>query len=73
MLGHKFEFGDGIDRDIVRAGEYYQLACDSGMHGACNNLGTILYRNKLNKDDAARALQIFDKTCRSGSDAGCNN
>lgn len=61
-----YTFGEGVDKDLNKAVEYYKLAGDAREGRAYNNLGAIYQKGMLGKVDHALAIKYF----KLASDAG---
>jgi TPR repeat protein len=66
-LGYLYANGLGGARDLHRAHEVYQRACDRGILSSCASLGSI-YQDAGNND---QARSYFQKACDGGVAAGC--
>jgi TPR repeat protein len=64
-LGLMWEKGYGGEKNKQKADEYYRLACDQAVLGACEAIGEELA--------PAKELEILDKNCAAGSAFACNN
>ena len=70
-LGDMYAFGQGVERDLGRAGEAYARACDGGAYDVCNTLGEMHAQSGPLEDGRSEAL--FQRACEGGSSAGCLN
>ena len=73
QLGEMYVAGRGVPRDLGRAAEMYERACDGGMPDVCNTLGEIHERSGDLEGGMARATELYQKACDGGSSAGCLN
>jgi TPR repeat protein len=48
-----------------------RTACDAGGDRACVNLAAIYHDAELVPRDLPRALELLEKACGRGDDAGC--
>lgn len=62
-----------VTKDLPRARELFEVACEAGSSDGCNNLGDMLNRGQGGPKDKARAKQLFQKACDDGHDLGCKN
>ena len=62
-LGHKYEFGDGVQQDYLRAAELYHEAASQGSATAQCNLGYMIEHRKGVAEDLSRAAEWYQ--CRS--------
>ena len=65
--------GDGIRKDIPRAGSMFQKGCDGGHAASCFNLGQFYYDGIGVESDKAKAATLFSKGCEGGYAASCFN
>jgi len=73
QLGEMYATGNRVPRDMSRAAEMYQQACDQGAVEVCNTLGEIYEKGQELEGGMARAEQLFRIACDGGSAAGCLN
>lgn len=66
QLGYKYFTGNGVDRDVVKAREYYLKAAEYGEHWAFNNLCNIYLYGEGVDIDYSVAFQY----CRKGAELG---
>ena len=59
--------------DIFKSAELYQKACDKGIGGGCNNLGTMYDKGEGVRLDKSNALSLFGKACDLKVQIGCEN
>ena len=62
-----------VKGDYQKAAQLYQKACDSGVAGGCNSLGSLYGEGKGVNRDYQKATQLFQKTCDGGNAEGCFN
>ncbi|HOC19505.1 MAG TPA: tetratricopeptide repeat protein [Vicinamibacterales bacterium] len=72
-LGDHYALGQGVERDLGRAGEAYSRACDGGAFDVCNALGEMYRETGPIEGGAERAEELFVRACEGGSSAGCLN
>lgn len=70
-LGAKYEDGQGVEKNEIRAAQFLQKACDLNSTGGCVRLG-FMYENGhgVGKNES-RAAQYFQKGCDLGSTVAC--
>lgn len=73
QLGEMYATGNRVPRDMSRAAEMYQQACDHGAMEMCNTLGEIYERGQELEGGVLRAEELFRIACDGGSAAGCLN
>lgn len=72
-LGDMYTLGQGVERNLARAGEAYARACDGGAFDVCNTLGEMVRQTGPLEGGAERAEALFERACEGGSSAGCLN
>jgi TPR repeat protein len=55
-------------RDLHRAGELFERACEGGEPEACFRLGEL-----LDAAEPSRALALYQKACGYGHDEACEH
>jgi hypothetical protein len=63
--------GKGEPKDVKRAVEVYQKACDGGETFGCANLGWMYDYGKGVSKDKKRAVALYQKACEGGDQWGC--
>lgn len=71
--GIKYQTGDGVAVDKVRAAQLYTKACDSGNAAGCNNLGLMFSKGDGIGQSKAYAATLFSKACTGGIAKSCSN
>lgn len=71
-LGYRYEVGDGVSRDEVRARLFYQTACALKHAKACTNLAKLQLRyiDKSNPD-AKASLELLQFACSEEDTRAC--
>ncbi len=70
-LAQMYATGTGVPRDVARAAEMYQHACDLGAAETYNTLGEIYERSHEMEGGLRRAEELFRLACTGNSAAGC--
>ena len=73
QLGESYRKADGVPRDLARAAESYQQACEGGVAMGCVVLGGMYYEGEGVGRDHARAAEIYQQACEAGATDGCGN
>jgi TPR repeat protein len=66
-LGLKYERGDGVEKDYVRAFELFQLSAEQGHALAQNRLGTLYNYGRGTEKDQKKAFECFLSSAKQGS------
>jgi len=69
-LGHHYESGEGVTRNLPMAETLYQKACDGGDPWGCLNLGGFYEEGLGGKADLQKAQKFYQKSCDGGG-GGC--
>ena len=73
QLGLRYEHGQGVAKDDIRALTFLQSACDKRDNDACGDLGMLFRTGRGVKRDDGRAMTLFQTSCDGGSPDGCNH
>ena len=68
-----YAVGQGVPRDAVKAGQFYQKACDGGYAAGCYSLGSLYDEGRGVPQDAATAAQLYQKACAGGIAQACKS
>lgn len=60
-VGLRYESGDGIETDLVKAAEWHQKALEGGIVGCYYRLGEIYKNNQAGQQDLTKAAEFFKK------------
>ena len=64
----------GVPKDLSKALDIFETACDKGSSGACNNAGMVWKTTRPDcPPDYSRAADYFLRACKSGHKNGCFN
>ncbi|MDE7413625.1 MAG: SEL1-like repeat protein [Muribaculaceae bacterium] len=66
FLGALYENGQGVDRDMKKAAEYYQKAADRGFGLAMGALGDMYYEGRGVDTDFAKACELYEQAYTIG-------
>ena len=73
-LGISYYYGEGVEKDLTRAVDLEDIACNRGIAAACANLGLFYSDDKGIKKDYSKALLYFNRSCIGDSvSKGCND
>lgn len=73
ILGEFYFNGDGVQRDTVKAIEYFKLSCDKKSKDACFNLGVFYAKGDVVAKDTIKAAKYFDLGCNYTHYGSCVN
>lgn len=73
-LGTMYASGRGVELNMQKAQQYYEMGCSAGDPTSCTNLAMI-YNEKsgASKDDKELAVQFYMTACQAGDAIACNN
>ena len=66
-LGHMYEYGNQVDKDLNTSIEFYTKSCNYGNSKGCNNVGNFYKRQKK----FHMAASFFEKSCDNNNLDGC--
>ena len=73
-LGQRYQSGLGVQIDLDRAAEFYELACDDEHAEGCKRLRMLGYMYRDGDgvpQDSIRAAQLFELACNGGDAPAC--
>jgi TPR repeat protein len=70
MIGICLQNGDGVEKDLIRAAEYYRLSADQGHAGGQVNFGLCLENGDGVEKDLIRAAEYFRLSADQGDAVG---
>lgn len=70
-----YEQGEAVKKDVDKARELYERACQSDDPDAtaCNNLAVMYQTASGVEEDQEKAAQLYRRSCELGSMLGCRN
>ena len=68
-IGYCYSFGYGVEKDLVKAYEYYELS--SSYRVALFNMGLFLFQGNGVEVDRKRGLKLMDKAAKDGYAYAC--
>lgn len=71
VFGLMYETGEGVRRDLARAGELYERACEGGALMGCTNRGLLFETGRGVARDLDRAIGLYRVACEGGESLGC--
>ncbi len=64
QLGIRFYTGNGLTKDLAKAGAFFQLACENGeLVDNCGNAGTLYLGSQYSPSDPARLGTLVAQAC----------
>jgi TPR repeat protein len=70
-LGYKYDRGEGVAQDFLKAMSLYIQACEGGDTMGCYNLGHMYVKGEGVKEDSSEAFKYFTKACMGGDVDSC--
>ncbi|MEO7097077.1 MAG: tetratricopeptide repeat protein [Polyangiales bacterium] len=70
-LGHLYELGLNVPRDVVAASSYYRKGCDGGDMAGCFNAAYVLENGIAGRRDPHCAVALYNYACDGGFIRGC--
>ena len=78
-LGKLYETGEGVEKNSVKANEYYKQAfeyskqaCDLNDSGGCIWLGSLYENGRGIEKDLTKAISYYEKACDLKNGEGCS-
>ena len=71
LLATRYQSGDGVEKNMTRAGEIHQKACDGGWGASCLALGAMLHDGRGVPKDVVKANALYAKACEANEPASC--
>ena len=71
-VGHFYRFGLGVDKDLIKAMNYFQKAVKSGNVDAMQNIGIMYYSGEGVEKSYEEAKIWFKKAAKLGDKFSCN-
>lgn len=75
-MGEFYEFGNGVEKDYVKAVYYLSLACEKNVKGAAFLLSTIGVNYRIGngiEKDIAQAIRLYEKAAEYGNVSSLND
>ncbi|GAA9239906.1 hypothetical protein HpHA217_08090 [Helicobacter pylori] len=63
--------GQGVEKNLTKAAQFYSKACDLNNGGGCSFLGVLYYNGDGVKQDSKKAAALFEKACKLGYKKAC--
>ena len=73
FIGDMYTDGLGVDKDYIKAAEYFQLSADQGNLHAQNNLGNLYYIGEGVDKDYTKAFEYYQLSADQGNKSALNN
>ena len=72
LLAWMYDLGEGgVEQDLKRAFEYYNVSCEFGVPRGCRNQARHYRDGESVEQDYAQAARLYGKACDGGSMRGC--
>ena len=72
-MGLMYNYGDGVDKDELKALEFYTKACDENYYESCSNAANLYEESQMVKQDMKKAFKLYSKACGGGDAKACHN
>ena len=72
-LGLRYERGIGVQTDLARAAEIYELTCDGGDAYDCRRLGSMYENGEGVPTNNGHAARFYQRACDGGDAYGCRS
>ena len=72
-LGKAYYYGNGVTKDINKAIQLYEKACDGGVMFSCSDLGDAYNKGEEVTKDFNKAAHFYKKACDGRLTEGCVN
>ena len=72
-VGYCYQFGNGCEKNLVKAVDYYERAAELGNHKALNNLGQCYEHGNIVEQDFKQAYLFYKKAAMAGHEQAMNN
>ncbi|GAA8083694.1 hypothetical protein HpBT091_01180 [Helicobacter pylori] len=63
--------GQGVEKNLTKAAQFYSKACDLKDGWGCSFLGGLYYNGDGVKQDFKKAVALFKKACKLGYQLAC--
>ncbi|WP_236616565.1 sel1 repeat family protein [Helicobacter pylori] len=60
-----------MEKDLIKATQFYSKACDLKDGMGCKNLGALYYNGDGVKQNSKKAVALFKKACKLGYKKAC--
>jgi hypothetical protein len=72
LLGQRYQNGDNVPQDYVRAAKLFQTSCEIGYGQGCTLIGALYELGEGVNVDLSQAVQFYRKACDLGDSTGCD-
>ncbi len=73
FLGVLYENGEGVEKNLIKAAQFYSKACDLNNGRGCNNLGVLYEYGQGVEKDLTKAAYFYSKACKLGEQLACES
>ncbi|GAA7791982.1 hypothetical protein NP0149_03910 [Helicobacter pylori] len=70
-LGVLYHNGEGVEKNLTKAAQFYSKACELKEGVWCGALGGLYYNGDGVKQDSKKAVALFEKACKLGAQKAC--
>ncbi|EJB26041.1 beta-lactamase hcpB [Helicobacter pylori CPY6271] len=71
MLGSRYEYGQGVEKNLTKATQFYSKACELNYKFGCSWLGAMQYQGKGVVKNEKQVMKKFEKACKLGYKKAC--
>ena len=72
-MGLMYAHGDGVEKDELKALEFYTKACDKNYFESCSSAAVLYEESQTIKQDMKKAFKLYSKACGGGDAFACHN
>ncbi|GAA9215455.1 hypothetical protein BTM374_02070 [Helicobacter pylori] len=65
------KYGEGVEKDLIKAAQFYSKACDLKYGGGCGALGMLYEYGQGVEKNLTKAAQFYSKACKLGLQKAC--
>ncbi|WQR84029.1 sel1 repeat family protein [Helicobacter pylori] len=66
-----YEYGQGVEKNLTKAAQFYSKACDLNNSVGCGSLGLLYEYGQGVEKNLTKAAQYISKACKLGDQKAC--
>ncbi|EMH21520.1 Sel1 repeat protein [Helicobacter pylori GAM260Bi] len=66
-----YEYGQGVEKNLTKAAQFYSKACDLKDGRGCGSLGMLYENDQGVEKNLTKADQYISKACKLGDQEAC--